>query len=84
MCGETLATYFSGPFCGCSDGDGTTSILKHLIFLLLYSCAIIKPGSIVDFGRALSHVVALRMTHNLLVLAVPGPSAWSGFVCQIN
>lgn len=51
MCGETLATYCSGPFCGCSDGVGATSFLKHLIFLLLYSCAIIKPGSVVVFGE---------------------------------
>lgn len=67
MCGETLATYFSGPFCGCRDGDGATSFLKHLIRFLLYSCAITKPGSV-----ALSHVMALRLTHNLLVLAMPG------------
>lgn len=48
--GETLATSFSGVFCGCSDGDGTTSFFKHLIFLLLYSCTIIKPGSVAVFG----------------------------------
>lgn len=51
MCGESLTTSFSGPFCGRSDGDGTTSFFKHLIFLLLYSCTIIKPGSIVFFGE---------------------------------
>lgn len=54
MRGGTLATSFSGPFCGYSDGDGTTSFFKHLIFVLLYSCAIIKPGSTGVFWRALS------------------------------
>lgn len=53
MCGETLATSFCGQCCGSSDGDGTT-FFKHLIFfffLLLYSCTIIKPGSVVIFGE---------------------------------
>lgn len=37
--GETLATYFSGSFCGCSDADEATSFLKHLI-LLLFTAAL--------------------------------------------
>lgn len=36
--------------CGCSDGDGTT-FFKHWIFLLLYGCAVLKPGSIEIFGE---------------------------------
>lgn len=40
MCGRTLATSFSGPFCGYSDGDGTTSFFKHLIFFSFCTAAL--------------------------------------------
>lgn len=36
--------------CGCSDSDGTT-FFKHLIFLLLYGCTTLKPGSVEIFGE---------------------------------